>query len=186
MNFLERKHVRGKKDLERIRGEKKRVMKKVRKKKRTRREKTEKYIYMYIHTHVYIYRERERGRGREKTWIQGWMLAAAFIDRSQQPCQQSHPLHPWRPHRRAASLSRPPTGFCNARESLKAGASAGRIEFNRINYSQPRGSTMTFDVRKVWCINPADSPSLMDGFSSTQGYACLAYILWGVFNDFPS
>lgn len=70
------------------------------------------------------------------------------------------------------------TGFCNARESLKAGASAGRIEFNRINYSQPRGSTMTFDVRKLWCINPADSPSLMDGFSLTQGYASLAYILW--------
>lgn len=65
MNFLERKHVRGKKDLERIRGEKKRVMKKVRKKKRTRREKTEKYIYMYIHTHVYIYREREGERKRK-------------------------------------------------------------------------------------------------------------------------
>lgn len=45
---------------------------------------------------------------------------------------------------------------------------------------------MTFHVRKLWCINPADSPSLMDGFSSTQGYASLAYILWGVFNDFPS
>lgn len=155
-------------------------------KKNAKRKDRKIYIHVYTHTRIYIYRERERGRGREKTWIQGWMLAAAFIDRSQQPCQQSHPLHPWRPHRRAASLSRPPTGFCNARESLKAGASAGRIEFNRINYSQPRGSTMTFDVRKLWCINPADSPSLMDGFSSTQGYACLAYILWGVFNDFPS